>query len=147
VARALLEPVTPSDRRMTPGDKTAYSAAMLALIDAQVHRYWPSQAEGLTTKNRFALARALLREKNASARGELMEVRYGMYRGLTTASAVSAVIFLAAAIHSRHWEHGLEGILIAAVATYILFGRFKQFGWRFADQAWTDFAGLEPKSS
>jgi hypothetical protein len=137
----------PSNRRMRSGDSRAYPEAMQNLIYAQARRYWPAQADGFTTANIFSLARSVLRAKGASARGELMEVRYGTYRGLTSAAAVVVVILLVGAIRSGRWETSVEAMTGAVVATFVFGIRFDRFGWRFADQAWGDFAALEPVGS
>jgi hypothetical protein len=128
----------PAELRLRPGHAKAYDNRLRGLVAARLG----PDASALRLRDQFAFARAMLRARGADAQPELMNVAYGFCRGLTTSSALLAVVFVVAAIVSdRSRPLGIAAGLAAAAAA-LLFVRCRRFGFRFADQVWRDLVAL-----
>jgi hypothetical protein len=133
----------PSDARVNEDDNEhQYDDAFRSYLREVLARKHGAEAERLSSTERFALARADLRAGGAEARAELMNTLYALSRGLATSSALLTVVFIVAAVDRAEWEPFGWAALITAAAALIFLGRFSEFGYRFADQVWKDFAGI-----
>jgi hypothetical protein len=133
----------PSDTRVDDNDeKRRYDDAFRSHLRDVLTRTHGPDAANLSSKDRFALARADLRAAGAEGRAELMNTLYALTRGLATSSALLTLVFVVAALDERDWEPFGWAALVTAAAAVIFVGRFSEFGYRFADQVWKDFAGI-----
>jgi hypothetical protein len=134
----------PAERRLDPVDPDAFGAPLRQHIDARVAQL---AVAGMSSGDRFAVARADLRARGLDGRAELMNTMYGLNRGLATACWIMVVICVAAGTTQHHFGRGL-----AVAAAFFLCGslyatRTARFGRRFADQVLRDFATTEPDAA
>jgi hypothetical protein len=132
----------PSDARLDPKSGHCYDEPFRIYLEQILTRAHGSDSAKLTSTERFALARADLRAAGAEGRSELMNTIYALARGLTTSSALLTVVFAIAAVDRSEWEPFGWAALTAALAAALFLSRFSEFGYRFADQVWKDFAAV-----
>lgn len=130
----------PSIARMNPESRRAFEAPVREFILDGLVKVTDDSARGLPTRAQFAIARAKLREWSEDGRSETMNVMYGLARGLATASAYLAIVFVWSALVGEEFGRNVVANWVSIGATGLFLVRFHRFGFYFADQVWTDFA-------
>jgi hypothetical protein len=134
----------PSDARLDPGSARAYDLKFRAFVTSRLVAGHGSETEGFATPEQFAFGRHDLRARGADGRAELMNTLYALSRGLATSSAILTVVFVIAWLVEDQWDPFGWAALILLGACAIFVSRLDDFGHRFADQVWKDFAAGVP---
>jgi hypothetical protein len=132
----------PSTRRMTPNDPKAYNAALRQLIQTKLDKVVGSDTSALPIGEKFALARAELRQQSQDVRSESFNSIYGLSRGLVSAGALVVLVALVCVIAGHAMHRNWILALVVGVCAVPVFLRFQRFSVYFADQVWRDFAAL-----
>jgi hypothetical protein len=135
--RRLWRTGSPSLLRVEEGHPKAYSEPLQEALRASLDRFAGFRPDG----DGFAMARAVLRQRGLDGRSELMNLQYGLCRGLATSSGLLIGVFATCAmIGTERRDVLIAAAALATVAAVLFAIRSHRFSYRFADQVWRDFA-------